>query len=494
MNEEIDDLEFFQQDFTTASEWEIFTARLEEIFHEWKLPFVSLGGKLNRNQLSHCDWDFCEELVNFADVELQIARYTAKLDDVNEEEKPEKEEESRQCQAFVDLMALENDFSILDEKADTDLHPIARWYGLRDFVLVIPTKQSITNESQIRILLSSVHIAVAESNCEVPVFVQVLERSHCVYLGVCEFQSTRLSFDIVHLQATPPPFKYLSGLLDMFKGKIGVQYEDPVSVSVRLNYSLQRFGSTAHTSKWFSSFANNPLDFDDEDSDKEDQEKFSVLPFGVMCDPVVELVLYCLWPHVADNVVIDSQTYSDFDPLLSPKWSLRARFEPLPACFLAEALKEYLQMLENRTTLSDLLGGAFTNTGAAFDSNPLDLLTETKLPSLTSVLPTLSRRESAKERQKNTGPIKDDQLMKMLYYLFPDAQETSQHPYEIPETETENPLKIKSAAPDSLIHRLSTLLALCYEYFGGLKAMAHLWVEFAQEMRYRVERCIQIPG
>lgn len=39
MAEEIDDNEFFQQDFTTASEWEIFNARLEEIFHEWKLPF-----------------------------------------------------------------------------------------------------------------------------------------------------------------------------------------------------------------------------------------------------------------------------------------------------------------------------------------------------------------------------------------------------------------------------------------------------------------------
>lgn len=32
--EEIDDNEFFHQDFTTATEWEIFISRLEEIFHE----------------------------------------------------------------------------------------------------------------------------------------------------------------------------------------------------------------------------------------------------------------------------------------------------------------------------------------------------------------------------------------------------------------------------------------------------------------------------
>ncbi|XP_059618716.1 rab3 GTPase-activating protein catalytic subunit [Phlebotomus argentipes] len=491
MTEEIDDLEFFQQDFTTASEWEIFTARLEEIFHEWKLPFVSAGEKLARNQLSLCDWTTCDEIISFADVDLQIMRYSAKLDSPESGEKSEKD---RQCQAFVDLMSLENDFSILDDSAEEELHPVARWYGLRDFVVVRPTKKSITNESQIRILLSSVQIAVSESNCEVPVFVQVLEKSQRVFLGVCEFQSTRLSFDVVHLQTTPPPFKYLSGLLDMFKGKIGVQYEDPVSVSVRLNYSLTRFGSASYAVKWRSSFATSPFEFDEEDVDEEDLEKFTVLPFGVMCDPVSELVLHCLWPHVADNVVIDSQTYSDFDPLLAPKWSMRARFEPLPACFLSEILKEYLHLLESRTTLSDLLGDSFAGTATAFDTNPLDLLTEPKIPGLTSVLPTFSRRDTMKDSQKSHGPIRDDHLMKMLYYLFPDAQETAQHPYDVPESDVYDPMKIKSASPDSLVHRLSALLALCYEYFGGQKAVAHLWMEFAQEMRYRAERCIQIPG
>uniref|UniRef100_A0A1B0DRF3 Uncharacterized protein n=1 Tax=Phlebotomus papatasi TaxID=29031 RepID=A0A1B0DRF3_PHLPP len=496
MTEEIDDLEFFQQDFTTASNWEIFTARLEEIFHEWKLPFVCLGEKLSRNQLSLCDWTTCQEIINFADVEMKIVRFTAKLGDSGKNDSVGKDEGSRQCQAFMDLMSLDNDYSILDEEVEGSMHPIARWYGLRDFVVVVSTKQPIYNESQIRILLSSVHIAVAESNCEVPVFIEVIDKSQTypIFLGVCEFQSTRLSFDVVHLQTTPPQFKYLSGLLDMFKGKIGVQYEDPVSVSVRLSYRLNQFGSATRFGKWSNSFATNPFDFpeDDEQAPKDDQEPFTVLPFGAMCDPVDELVIYCTWPNVADNVVIDSQTYSDFDPLLAPKWSLRARYQPLPACFLSEVLKEYLHNLEVMTTLSELLGDSITSTGAAFGVNPLDVLTESKIPSLSSVLPTLSRRR--KDNQKSSGPIRDDLLMKMLYYLFPDAQENSQHPYNIPEIEPYDPLKIKSAPPDSLVHRLSALLALCQEYFGGKKAVAHLWMEFAQEMRYRVERCIPIPG
>lgn len=156
--EEIDDNEFYQQDFTTASEWEIFNARLEEQFHEWKLPFVEPQANLNRHELSLCDWNIVEETVYFADSELVIARYCAKT--AANATSPEKLLKSQTCQAFKDLISLENNFCILDEKCeDTKIHPIARWYGLRDFVVVYPTKKSITNESQIRVLLSSIHIA-----------------------------------------------------------------------------------------------------------------------------------------------------------------------------------------------------------------------------------------------------------------------------------------------------------------------------------------------
>lgn len=57
-----------------------------------------------------------------------------------------------------------------------------------------------------------------------------------------------------------------------------------------------------------------------------------------------------------------------------------------------------------------------------------------------------------------------------------------------------DPLRIKSAFDDSLVHRFSMLLALCGTYLGGLRAIAQLWIEFAQEMRYRVEHSIFIPG
>ncbi|GAB0086807.1 hypothetical protein DMENIID0001_010620 [Sergentomyia squamirostris] len=52
------------------------------------------------------------------------------------------------------------------------------------------------------------------------------------------------------------------------------------------------------------------------------------------------------------------------------------------------------------------------------------------------------------QRQKKTVPIRDDDLTKILYSLFPNAQNTSHHHYEIPKTEAENPSNIKSATPD----------------------------------------------
>lgn len=191
MSEELDDNEFFQQDFTTASEWEVFNARLEEIFHEWKLPYIEADGEqLADNQLAFCEWIVQNETIFFADVELHITRYCAKIpsqtegdSNVDEKSTTSKAMDNRKCQAFIDIMALANNYCVLDEKSDDTIHPLARWYGLRDFVVVAPAQKSITNESQIRILLSSIHIAVAECNCEVPVFVQALERKQHVYSG-----------------------------------------------------------------------------------------------------------------------------------------------------------------------------------------------------------------------------------------------------------------------------------------------------------------------
>uniref|UniRef100_A0A182QTP4 Uncharacterized protein n=1 Tax=Anopheles farauti TaxID=69004 RepID=A0A182QTP4_9DIPT len=497
LNEEVDDSEFFQQDFTTASDWELFNARLEEIFHEWKLSFgQSSFRKLAHHELASCRWNVARETIKFADVELQVVHYRAVLPETD----PDTAEPAFSgCQTFVDLMSIENDYCVAygaqratsgGEDADDRLHPLAQWYGLREFVIVTPVKKSIANESQIRILTSSVHIAVSESSCDVPVFVQAMDKVQHVYLGVCESGPVRLSFDIVHLHLTPPTCKYLSGLLEVFKGKIGVAYVDPVAVSVRFTYALNRFLSACYVSDKSVPFA---------ESGTTDPGPVAI-PFGVSVDPVAELIVHCTWPQVADNVVVDSQTYSDFDPLTAPLWSLRAQFEDTPVCYLADCLQEFLQITDSRRALTEYFSELAFGANAAppiEGTNPLDLLTESKIPRLSSVLPArIGIAPTKTAPPKLEGPLSDDQLKDMLYYLFPDAQPDAQWPYaaSVSAPGEFDPLRIKSANVDSLVHRLAALLALCNAAFGGKRAVAQLWAEFSQEMRYRVERCIPIPG
>lgn len=52
----------------------------------------------------------------------------------------------------------------------------------------------------------------------------------------------------------------------------------------------------------------------------------------------------------------------------------------------------------------------------------------------------------------------------------------------------------KTCGVDSLVWRLAIVLAQALHNLGGGRAMAHLWYEFTQEMRYRWEKSIVLPG
>lgn len=484
-DEQIDDSEFFHQDFTTASEWEVFNARLEEQIHEWRLPHIEPGVPLQRDELSLCPWTVTNETITFADVEFRVSRYQCTLpavsssaDDVvasvatnsdDSKTKPTSTQAAtttlRSPDAFVDLITSANNYALPDERSVTansgaavtpassePLPPLARWYGLRDFVVVAPVRKPITNESQIRILLSSLHIAIAESGCAVPVFLQAMETRQNVYSGVAESRTHRLSFDVVHLRHVPPTYKYLTGLLDMFKSKVDMSYVNPVQVSVRLAFALTRFPPMLAA-------GGTELDFETADMLEDaaeggagdargtDDRQFRLAPFRVSIDPMTELRLYALWPQVADNVVIDSQNYTDFDALRAPVWRVRCRFEAPTICRMSECLGEFVQRHDDQHGLADLLGNGFNMLGDESERNPFDILTESKI---TTVLPSFGLggggRASASAASATTskrsqgpnkldGPLHDELLMQMLYYMFPDAQRTDvpAHAYVIPD-------------------------------------------------------------
>lgn len=227
----------------------------------------------------------------------------------------------------------------------------------------------------------------------------------------------------------------------MFKEKIPYDYKDPVTVSVRFTFNLKQFSSAAYVSKRKFAFGDRSEEPVDNVIDGR-----TVLPFGVSLDPVRELVLYCTWPEVAENVVMDSSTYTDFDALLAPVWSFRMHYEAIPICFMSECLHELLHQCDAAKSVSDVLGvdyvcAAGADYVAQEEANPLERLTESKISKITTsmlsaALSSTSASAANKKQPKKAkgieGPLKDEQLMAMLYYLFPDAQEQSSHTYAIP--------------------------------------------------------------
>ena len=95
-----------------------------------------------------------------SDVEFSLKHYKLKKEDEEEETvSEEREEEWVQCQK--DALDISNDFVRLNDNC----MEIARYYGVREFLVLIPVrKTSLTDETRIKILLSSLTIATNNAN------------------------------------------------------------------------------------------------------------------------------------------------------------------------------------------------------------------------------------------------------------------------------------------------------------------------------------------
>lgn len=155
-NVEIED--FYHHDFTTASEWEVFVARLEEIMHEWKLPQVTIGPSLKPGDFVNLTWEEHSEELNFADVSFILKHFklnnnvesttniSLELDSIEE----------FNTQGHIDVLDISNDFA----RIDGNNLEIARYFGIREFIVLTPAKcLAISDETRIKILISSLTIA-----------------------------------------------------------------------------------------------------------------------------------------------------------------------------------------------------------------------------------------------------------------------------------------------------------------------------------------------
>ncbi|XP_033229238.1 rab3 GTPase-activating protein catalytic subunit [Belonocnema kinseyi] len=484
-NDEISE-DVYHHDFTTATEWEIFIARIEEIMHEWKLPHLPLGPLLKAGDFVNLSWQETSETLNFAEVEFILKHFKLKTENNDSVGGlgDEREDSFTQCQK--DIINASNDFA----QINGNHVEIARFYGVREFLILVPSKRSlIQDETKIKILLSSLTIAASNANCEVPVFVQVLELWQQFYLGVGLGRGSKVNFNMVHLKKTPRHCKHLTGLLTLFKQKIsegcGIRLE-PAIVSTRFTYVVKDWINSAWTQE--------PPDFDFLQGETLGVAELGKLPFGASFDPIGEFHLFVTWHQVSENIVVDSEGYSNLDPLLAPEWSLLVKSAQSPVCLLGDYLTNFMQLIREQKSLVDVLGESATydNDESAI-SSAFNILTESRIPTISNVV-----SKKTKKRSRNVeGPISEEILLPIIYFLFPDADENSSCPYDDLSNYNfdENQWKgIKTCVIGSLVWRLAIVATHCTSSFGGISAFAQLWHEFVQEIRFRWEKGSVIPG
>jgi hypothetical protein len=125
--------------------------------------------------------------------------------------------------AMAELLNKSNDFLLVSSNdAHFNTPSLAYWFGLSRFVVITPTRANnyIDTEGRANIVLSSATIAINNTGCPMPVFVQVSANHRELYVGMCEGSALRTHFQIVHFNYTPPQYAHLTGLLEIFKSKM----------------------------------------------------------------------------------------------------------------------------------------------------------------------------------------------------------------------------------------------------------------------------------
>ncbi|CAM1322145.1 RAB3GAP1 (predicted) [Pycnogonum litorale] len=480
-------------DFTTASDWERFIVQIEATIHEWKLSSVRKKPPLKKDELSKKIWCHSSQNLQFVNFEFVISHYYMKRDEdetiINEEES---EADESLPSALIEMASTENDFP-------SDSHCLTRWYGLTEFMILRASFiEGISTETRAKLLLSSAAIALNNTNCHIPLFVQVHQLSQEFYIGICEVANIRTNYEMVYLKRLPSQCNHLAGLLDVFKSKLANPLTVPqsVKVSIRFTYTLDNW--THHV------WPQLPPDIA-KFMGEVGVTKFGELPSGAFEDPISQLHLCTTWPYLSEDVVVDSAVFTDLNPVHAPEWMVKLCVKSNLQCLLFEYLSDFRRLCRRRETSAHVLGHEIEedDDDGVKISQALEKLTDhaVKIPTLSSVV---SRAKSRLHAQ-GEAPISTELIIKILQFIFPDAAviitDCISDENLIMDCEENTILQnlkeqmktLKSAPVSSLTSRLA--LAMCHinHSYGGLRGVAHLWQEFVLEMRYRWENQYPLP-
>ena len=172
MSAEEDDEADSWNDFTTASPWETFILEIENQLAEWKLGGKGFGGFEAEVTLRYGGESFTFSLFCLAgrDTKSKPSWSHAKA-------------KQHFPPAMLSLVA-SSDFDIGVQQHGGSASSLFKWFGVSEFLLLVPAaKGTPIDVSEATLLLSSLRIAMTNSNCAIPAFVRLHESSRSAYLG-----------------------------------------------------------------------------------------------------------------------------------------------------------------------------------------------------------------------------------------------------------------------------------------------------------------------
>ncbi|VDP12513.1 unnamed protein product [Onchocerca flexuosa] len=338
------------EDFTIVTIKEGLCAEMEQLLRKWELSGDNGNNySFTRAAVVECQWDSKYEKITYGNNHLIVTHYWPK-----NLQKIERVTKSNGINADASDSFLSNAAQLF-WLSETDFCPgsiICNQFGVLEFILLTPSDwhlDRISNEDQLRGLLSSITESAGKAGCALPIFVQYGERERQLYFGICQNNSMRTNFESVHQRRGHPLRCHLSGCLDIFRETlvyfviysifysqiIHFLFQQPslidegnLRISMQFDYILQVYVSEF---KLFVLFKDKPcyalpkknIVLEEELVPAEDASIINIshLPFGAATDAIEEFGLSAIWSNIERGIAVEEQNLSNLDPQRALAWS-----------------------------------------------------------------------------------------------------------------------------------------------------------------------------
>eukprot|EP00658_Telonema_sp_P-2_P009004 TRINITY_DN13408_c0_g1_i9.p1 TRINITY_DN13408_c0_g1~~TRINITY_DN13408_c0_g1_i9.p1 ORF type:complete len:646 (-),score=129.84 TRINITY_DN13408_c0_g1_i9:791-2728(-) len=200
-------------------------------------------------------------------------------------------------------------FSLENFLSDDAPHTLARRFGVSQFICLTHADADIIEADEANTLLSALAVASQNTSCAVPCFVAVHSPAKKAFCGMLGAGEIMVRFDCSSSNDIPSSARHLSGLLDMFAARLGLQPAGlcQVHIGARFCFTLSR----------------------------------NELP------PEIESVeLWTSWPGFQEGRLVENPVHTDLHPMEAPLWCLKlhssATQRPL-TCKLVDMLSRVQQ-------------------------------------------------------------------------------------------------------------------------------------------------------